>query len=443
MDPGVARRILACAVGVAAAAALGVRAQDRPQLRTEAPAVAREYKPTIAVDHPALAGLASGGDAVARLVGRFDRGEVTLARSLDGHGYLPSVLAALDVPIDSQMLVFSKTSVQAAHISPERPRAVYFRDDVMVAHVPGTPGLEAIAIDPVRGPVFYALTFGAGGAPTFTASRSCLKCHHGPNTAGVPGIYVGSVIPGPTGAPLRDESAIITDHSSPFAERWGGWYVTARRGEQRDRANAVASNPADPSSLVRESRQNLTTLVGLVDPSGYLAPTSDIVALMTFEHQTQMTNLLTRVAWQARVAEAAMPGSALSHPGLAGDLADLVAYMTYADEERLPEPVEGVSTFTATFASRGPKDAQGRSLRDFDLRTRLFRYPVSYLIQSSAFDALPDDVRTEIYRRVYARLTDPSGDGRADGPTAADRRAAAAIIRATSRAVPSFWRVPG
>lgn len=423
---------------------MGGRAQERSQDRERPPGLEREYKSTIAADHPALAGLAPGGDAVARLAGRLDRGEVTLARRPDGNGYLPSVLAALDVPTDSQMLVFSKTSVQAAHISPERPRAVYFRDDVMIAHVPGTPGLEAIAIDPARGPVFYALTFGAGGMPTFTASQTCLKCHHGPNTAGVPGIYVGSVIPGPTGAPLRDESAIITDHTSPFAERWGGWYVTARRGEQRDRANAVASNPADPSSLVRESRQNLPTLVGLIDPSGYLAPTSDIVALMTFEHQTQMTNLLTRVAWQARVAEAALPGRALSHPGLAADLADVVAYMTYADEARLPEPVEGVSTFTATFATRGPKDAQGRSLRDFDLRTRLFRYPVSYLIQSPAFAALPDDVRTEIYRRVYAWLTDPSADGRAGGPTAAARRAAVAIIRETARgAVPPFWRVPG
>lgn len=440
---GVERRRLAGALVVAAVAAAGVLAQDRATSGEPPLAPEREYKATIPLNHPALSGLAPGGDAVARLAARLDRGEATLARRTDGQGYLPAVLAALDVPVDSQMLVFSKTSVQAAHISPERPRAVYFRDDVMVAHVPGTPGLEAIAIDPARGPVFYALTLGAGGAPTFTASRTCLTCHHGPNTAGVPGIYVGSVIPGPTGAPLRDDSAIITDHTSPFAERWGGWYVTARRGEQRDRANAVASNPADPGSLVRESRQNLTSLFGLVDPGQFLAATSDIVALMTFEHQTQMTNLLTRVAWQARIAEAAMPGRALAHAGLTTDLADLVDYVTFADEVRLPEPVEGVSTFAATFAARGPTDRRGRSLRNFDLRTRLFRYPVSYLIQSPAFEALPDLVRTDIYRRVYARLMDPAGEARPGGPSAADRRAAVAIIGETARTVPPFWRVPG
>ena len=405
-----------------------------------AQAPVRRYKPLIAVDHPAMAPVAPAGDAVARLVGRLARGEATLRPGPGGHGYLPSVLAALDVPVESQMLVFSKTSLQAAHISPSRPRAVYFSDDVMVAHVPGTPGVEAIAIDSVRGPVFYAMTFGAGGAPTFTATDSCLKCHHGPNTAGVPGIYVGSVIPGPTGAPLRDESAIITDQTTPFAERWGGWYVTARRGEPAARANAVAANPADPASLVRESARNLTTLFGVVEPAGYLAPASDIVALMTFEHQTQTANLITRVAWQARVAAAAMPDNVLAHPGLATDLADLVDYLTFDNEVPLPAPVEGVSSFASTFAARGPRDATGRSLRDFSRGRWLFRYPVSYLIYSPAFAALPGGVRTEIYRRIYGRLTRPDAPARGRGSAAADRRAAVAIIRDTVAGLPPFWR---
>lgn len=406
----------------------------------------RPYKPHIAADHPAVAGIAPAGDAVARLAARLDRGDVALgagaaAWGVHGQGVLRAVLAALDVPIDSQLLVFSKTSVQAAHISPARPRAVYFRDDVMVAHVPGTPGLELVAIDAARGPIFYALTLGAGGAPAFTASHTCLKCHHGPNTAGVPGVFVGSVVPGPLGTPLRDDTAIITDHRTPFVERWGGWFVTARRGEPPSRANAVAARPATRESVVREVPFNVTAILRLVDPAAYLAPTSDIVALMTLEHQTQMQNLLTRVAWQARVAETVMPGTPLAYPGLAADLADLVDYMTFADEVRLPEPVQGISTFAATFTRRGPTDHQGRSLRDFDLRTRLFRYPVSFLLLSPAFDTLPGPVRTDIYRRLYAHLT---GDAPTDsgGPTAADRRAAIAIVRDTARGVPPFWRLP-
>ncbi len=435
------RRIALGALAVAAVAA-GVAAQTRPAGSDPSLEPARVYKPLIPLDHPAVAALAPEGDAVARLAARIARGETTLERRDERQGHLPAVLAALEVPLDSQLLVFSKTSVQAAHISPDRPRAIYFRDDVMVAHVAGTPGVEAIAIDPVRGPVFYALTLGAGGRASFTASTTCLKCHHGPNTAGVPGIYIGSVRPGPTGAPLRDESAIITDHTTPFAERWGGWYVNAQHGEPVTRANALAVNPADPAGLVRGTRQNAATLFGLVDPAQLLAPSSDIVALLTFEHQTQGQNLLTRVAWQARVADAAMPGRALAHAGLAADLTDLVDYLTFAQEVPLPAPVAGVSTFAATFAARGPRDPAGRSLRDFDLRTRLFRYPVSYLIHSPSFAALPGVVRDEVLRRVYDRLT-RAGDQRPGAAPAADRRTAVAIIAALVPRLPAFWRVPG
>lgn len=399
---------------------------------------AQEYKATLPADHPAIASLAPSGDAVSRLSARMARGDATLQRRPDALGYLPSVLGAFDVPADSQMLVFSKTSVQASRISPEHPRAIYFNDEVAVAHVPGGPGLEVIALDAARGPAFYELADDAAGGPHFTERGTCLRCHHGPNTAGVPGLYVGSVIPGPTGAPLRGESAIITDHATAFQERWGGWYVTARRGEQPDRANAVASNPADPSSLVREARQNLTSLLGLVDPARYLQPTSDIVALMTFEHQTQAVNLITRVAWQARIAEASLPGRPLESRPLAADIAALIDYLLFAHEAPLPEPIEGVSAFTRTFPVRGPRDGQGRSLRDFDLETRLFRYPLSYAIYSPAIDAMLPAVREEIYRQLYNRLAAAPAQGRRLHDEV--RRAAIEIVLDTRSGLPDFWR---
>lgn len=395
-----------------------------------------EYKSTLPAEHPAIRGIAPGGDPVTALLAR---GPLALDRRPDALGYLPAVLKALDVPADSQMLVFSKTSVQAARISPDHPRAIYFNDRVMVAHVPAAPGLEIVAVDAARGPTFYTLTAAADGRPAIAAGTTCLRCHHGPNTAGVPGIYVGSVIPGPTGAPLRDDTAIVTDHTSAFDERWGGWYVNARRGEQRDRANAVASNPADPSSLVRESRQNLASLFGLIDPTAYLQPASDIVALMTFEHQTQATNLLTRVAWQARLA--APPATPTAVRDLERDLDDLADYLTFRNEAPLAEPIEGVSTFTATFAARGPRDGRTRSLRDFDLRTRLFRYPLSYVIYGPQVDALPEAIREALYRRVYARLASPPS-GRPLPASRDERLAAIAILAATRSGLPSFWRVP-
>jgi hypothetical protein len=305
-----------------------------------------------------------------------------------GLGYLPSLLERLGISADSQALVFSKTSFQADKISPRNPRAIYFNDVAAVGWVRGSPSMEVAAVDPRLGVVFYTVD----GEGRFERQQVCLKCHQGAATMGVPGLFVGSVFPDLSGVPDR-AGAIITDHRTSFADRWGGWYVNAVHGEQADRANGVATDPSEPHVL--NARQNLTSLVREFNTAGYLAPVSDIVALMTFEHQTQMINLITRVAWESRMGR---PVDA--------DLEALVRYMLFADEAPLKEPIEGVSTFTKTFAQRGPRDRRGRSLRDFDLQTRLFRYPLSYMVYSAQFEALPQPIRDRIWRRVFAELRD-------------------------------------
>jgi hypothetical protein len=400
---------------------------------------AQEYKPNLPADHPAIQyATAHVTDPAARLSNEFER-DAPIDGSHGLRGVLSAVLERLKIPADSQMLVFSKTSAQAARVSPEHPRAIYFNDDVAVAYVPGAPAMEIAAVDPAIGPIFYTLSVDSGGKPSVVRSVSCLRCHQGPNTAGVPGLYVGSVIPGPTGAPLHDMSAIITDHRTPFRDRWGGWYVTSKHGEQPDRANAVASNPADPGELVRESRANLTSLAGRFDRSAYLAPTSDIVALMTFEHQTQFTNLLARVAWQARMLgqPADAPAAAFA---LNSDIDDLVAYMLFAGEAPLKEPVEGVSGFAKTFEQSGPRDRRGRSLREFDLKTRLFRYPLSYMVYSAGFDALPGSVKERIYRRLHEFLIGADKTAASAHLSAGDRTAIREILRDTKKDLPDDWR---
>jgi hypothetical protein len=158
----------------------------------------------------------------------------------------------------------------------------------------------------------------------------------------------------------------------------------------------VAPDPAEPRVLENSGRQNLPSLVKEFNANGYLAPVSDIVALMTFEHQTQMTNLITRLGWLWRMK---------SNPALVeAAVNELVSYMLFTGEAPLKEPIQGVSSFTETFPRKGPRDAQGRSLRDFDLQTRLFRYPLSYMIYGAQFNALPDAVRAQVYQRIYQRL---------------------------------------
>ncbi len=388
--------------------------------------LAQDYKGSLPVDHPAIR-YADGPtrDAVRLKLADFN------APLQESRAILADVLRRLDISSDSQMLVFSKTSVQAPKISPQRPRAIYFTDDVAVAYVPGTAAMEIAAVDPERGPIFYGVSLDGSRGPAISRGSGCLHCHHGGNTAGVPGLYVGSVIPGPSGAPLRDDTAIITDHRTAFRDRWGGWYVTAKRGQQPDRANAVVMDSSDPEALARESQQNVTSLAGRFDRSAYLAPTSDIVALMTFEHQTQMINLLTRVGWLARMAPNGGARGPLLDAALAKELDELVDYMLFVGEAPLTEQIEGVSSFAQTFAARGPRDGRGRSLREFDLKTRLFRYPLSYLLYSAQFDALPDVVRTAIYARLRAILSGTNQDVRYRHLSVDDRRALREILAET------------
>jgi hypothetical protein len=179
----------------------------------------------------------------------------------------------------------------------------------------------------------------------------------------------------------------------------------------------VAPDPAEPHALATDGNQNLPGLAKFFNPTGYLSPVSDIVALMTFEHQTQAVNLITRLGWELRMGADSKQISA--------DLDSLVDYMLFKGEAPLKEPIAGVTSFTKTFPQRGPRDRRGRSLREFDLHTRLFRYPLSYVIYSPAFDALPAPVRLRIYQRIF------------DGLTAECRTPILEILRDTKSDLPS------
>jgi hypothetical protein len=401
---------------------------------------AQVYLENLPIAHPAIQYLQrSSDDAVSRLSAQLERGTITLDFRADGSGYLASVLRNLGVNTDSQGLVFSKTSSQAAKISPRSPRAIYFADDVAVGFVPGGEVIELAARDPEQGVSFYTLDNQSQDRPVFTRREACLRCHNGPATGGVPGMFVSSVFPSATGTPYA-EGAIVTDHRTPFSDRYGGWYVNGRHGELRHRGNAVAPNPAQPDALATAGAQNLANLAGRVPTNGYLSPVSDIVALLTFEHQTQMTNLITRLGWEARIAHYDSRTAAIT-PALASSIDALVAYMLFADEAPLSAPVEGVSSFTRTFVERGPRDPAGRSLREFDLRTRLFRYPLSYMVYDAAFDRLPGPILDRVYRRLFDVLTEREEDRRTFARlTRADRRSILDILKDTKPNLPTYWR---
>ena len=344
------------------------------------------------------------------------------------HGYLESILKALDVPVSSQVLVFSKTSFQAPKIGPRMPRAVYHSDDISVGFVRGGDDIEIAAVDPRQGVVFYTLDQEPTEHPQILRRGECMQCHIGASTVGVPGLVVRSTHVDHSGAQILSAHAYITDHRSPLEHRWGGWYVTGRTGSQQHMGNKTAESPDDADEMDLSEGTNVNDLSAYFNTSAYLRPDSDIVSLMVLEHQTRMVNLITRLGWEAR----------LGHDTAAG-VEELVKYMLFVDETALKVPLDGISEYAQKFSQQGPRDHQGRCLRDFDLKTRMFRYPCSFLIYSAQFDGLPDAVRARVYARLHEVLSGKETGTAYARLTAPDRQAVLEILRDTKQGLPKDW----
>ena len=395
-------------------------------------------------DHPAIAYSTGPVDnAVVDLNRRLRDGELQLA--FDGRsGYLQAVLDALGIPVESQVTVFSPTSNQANLINSANPRAVYFRDDVAVAWVRGGAELEAAVQDRRQGTVFYALDQAPDGAPRFVRDDQCLACHLTWETLGVPGLQVLSTFP-LTSDPNAYATGFVSDHRARIEDRWGGWYVTGRHAPFAHMGNVEVTDVEDPNATIGVPRPELASLEGLFDLAGFPSAHSDMAALLVLEHQTHMTNLITRVGWEARRILFRDHGAG----GLAADdgpdsvlrdaVVDMVDYLLFVDEAPLAAPVEGSSAFAAVFAARGPHDSNGRSLRDLDLQTRLMRYPCSYMIYTAAFDALPQPALDAIYRRMWSILSGEVSGGPYDRLSAADRQAVIEILRDTKPGLPDYF----
>jgi hypothetical protein len=388
--------------------------------------------PSLLRNHPAIKyDRTAANDPVAELNRKLERGEATLAAN-GPSGYLQAVLAALEVPVESQVLVFSKTSFQAPRINPKNPRAIYFNDTVAVGWVRGGEVLEFVAQDPNLGSVFYTLSQSAAGTPQFQRNDTCVSCHASETTHYVPGMFVGSVFPGPDGITMYGP-AYTTDHRSPFEIRWGGWYVTGTHRADRHMGNGVAHDPSDLSAMVTPETVHVTSLDGRFDPAGYLSLHSDLAALLVLEHQAKMLNLITRVGWEARI------GAKEAGRSIAQAAEELVDYLLFVDEAPLPGPITGTSKFAERFAAQGPRDAKGRSLRDLSLKDRLLEYSCSYLIYSEPFDALPPDAKAAVYERLWEILSGEERAPRYARLTPQSRRAILEILRETKKDLPDYF----
>jgi hypothetical protein len=371
---------------------------------------------------------------VAALQSAIEDGSRTLAFDpRPDVGFLPALLAALDVPVESQLLVYSKTSLQARLIAPPRPRAIYFNDALAVGAVRG--GLIEIAVlDDAQGAVFYTLEQ-AAGTPTLKREGACLGCHYSLASLGVPGFFARSVPTAADGQILPWLGNANVTHSTPLAERWGGWYVTGDVGANDHLGNALIADNRAQALPPRDPRAPQDLAARL--PAGYLSAQSDVVAHLVLEHQLEAMNVLTRVGWEFRVALADGRLAA----SLARTIEDAVDYFLFVGEAPLA-PVRGTSGFAERFVALGPKDARGRSLRQLRLDGRLMRYPLSYMIYSSAFDGLPAEARAAFYRRLWDVLSGSVQDARYAHLAGADSAAIREILIATKNGLPEYFRGP-
>jgi hypothetical protein len=382
-------------------------------------------------------------DAITALQQRIDVGKTKLA-FVDDHGYLPAVLKELNVPQSSQVLVFSKTSFQRERITPNTPRALYFNDDVYVGFCLRGDVLEVSTMDPNIGVAFYTLDQEPATRPKFhRQTDNCLICHASSSTGGAPGHVVRSVFPDRLGLPILTAGSFRIDHTSPLKERWGGWYVTGTHGSQTHMGNWIVENKRDPEAEGNAKGQNTTDLKSRFTVANYLTPHSDIVALMVLEHQTECQNRMSRALINTKQAMHYQDtlNRDLGEPvdkkwesttrQIESAAEQLVKYLLFSGEVKLEAPIAGTSDFAKEFAARGPFDKQGRSLRKFDLKTRLFKYPCSYLIYSRAFTDLPKEIKVHVFKRLNEVLTGKDTSAPFAHLSSTDRKAVLEILRET------------
>lgn len=194
---------------------------------------------------------------------------------------LKTLLQALEISVESQVLVYSKTSTNGKLVSLENPRAIYFNERLILAWVPGAEFFELLILNPEVGSQFLTIPTRSGltspNSTEWTRERRCLQCHVAGETLGVPGLLLKSVAVNETGTPLK--SLLSDNANSEWKHQWGGWYVS-----DRNFSSAAKLIEADFAQSHLWGR--------------YPSHNSDSVALLILRHLTRLNNLLIRYRYE-------------------------------------------------------------------------------------------------------------------------------------------------
>lgn len=359
---------------------------------------------------------------------RIAKGEDLLSGTSDQE-VLRKLLALLKIPIESQVLVYSKTSAQNSLISPQRPRAIYFSDNAYVGWVQNG-DIEVITFDAKLGMAFHLVKISRrkNQKVEFIRDQSCLNCHGGSATRNWPGLLVRSVYPKESGQPIFHAGTFRTDHASPLSERWGGWYVTGDASGQSHLGNIIAEESESTDRRMKYKpiiTGSVKSLDEVFSTKPYLGGgVSDIVALMILEHQLIVHNSLVEgsLVTQQTLARHKQMKKVFGEP-IDSELSEtnqsildsqaeriLKALLFVGEHKMIDTGIEGSPAFQSAFEASARKNTEGRALRHLRLYERLFKYRCSYLIYSDAFSNLPKLLKIRILKRLNKILLGQDSD---------------------------------
>lgn len=375
-------------------------------------------------------------DRFTKLLPALTSGEVKLDTSGD-KAFLTSLLKALDIPVSSQLLVFSASSLQSEIINPRNPRALYFNEDTYVGFVPGGK-VEVISMDPTHAAIFYIfdrLTPG-GPLPFIGRSEKCFNCHAGNATHRVPGLIAESVLPMLSGASLETYRRDEQGHQIPLEKRFGGWHLTGGHHLGETHANLMGATRSSGNF------EKVAVEPGKMwDLERHLLPTSDILPNLVHEHQIGFENRVFHAAYTLRQVTAQSRLPSATKPELEKHAEVLARYILFVDEAKLPrQGIEGDTAFIRDFQRNKKAATSGASLKDFDLKNRIFKYRASYMLYTESWQMLPKELKERVYYKMAEGLRDQNPNPAYAHLPADEKRAIRSILKETLPGLPGWWR---
>ena len=375
-------------------------------------------------------------DRFAEFQEKAQKGGVKLDTTND-KAFLTSLLEALNIPISSQILVFSASSLQSEIINPRNPRALYFNEDTYLGWVPG--GLvEIIAADPEMGPMFYVFDRlrPGGPVPNVTRSTKCMNCHAGNATRRLPGLIAESLLVSRAGSSLETFRRDVQGHQIPLELRFGGWHLTGQHN--------IANNKANVMGIPNNGRNEITS----VNPGQYsdlslhLLPTSDILPNLVNEHQMGFENRLVYAIYTVRQLKSEGKGmlGASAKAEIEERAQELARYIVFADEAKFPaKGMVGDPAYVQAFLRDRKTSKTGLSLKDLDLKTHMFKHRCSYMLYTDTWKAAPKELKERVYYHMALYLREQP-DAQHAHLAPGERVAIRGILKDTMKDLPAWWR---